>query len=92
MHCFVSYIIAHILFIGAVCRIDNIELGIAVQIQNIGEGFFFSPGPSSSDLMHTQVARLTTPTGTSAHEYELNEIGLRCFFRHGNPGCQNTIG
>ncbi len=28
---------------------------------------FFSPGPSSSDLKQRQDARLTTPTGTSAH-------------------------
>ncbi len=28
---------------GAVCRIDIIELGIAVQIQNIGDGFFHQP-------------------------------------------------
>ncbi len=33
---------------------------------------FFSPGPSSSDLTHRQVARLTTPTGTRAHDDELN--------------------
>ncbi len=30
---------------GAVCRIDTVELGIAVQIQNIGEGFFHQPPP-----------------------------------------------
>ncbi len=40
---------------------------------------FFSPSPSSSDLTHTQVARLTTPTGTSANADEWQEI--RCVFR-----------
>ncbi len=50
-----------VLYVG----LTAVELGIAVQMQNIGDGFFFSPGPS--DLTHTQVARLTTPTGTSAH-------------------------
>ncbi len=62
---------------GAVCRI---ELGIAVQITS----------PSSSDLRHTQVARLRTTTGTSAHDDEWNEI--HCFPPTGNPGCRNTIG
>ncbi len=33
-----------------------------------------SPSSSSSDFTHTQVARLTIPTGTSAHEDEWNEI------------------
>ncbi len=59
-NCFVKFRIK-----GAVCRI---ELGIAVKIQNIGEGFFHQP--SSSDLTHAQDARLTTPTGTSAHDDE----------------------
>ncbi len=49
-------------------------------MQNIGEVFFFSPGPSS-DLIN--VARLTTPTGKSAHDDESHETG--------NPGCRNTI-
>ncbi len=35
---------------------------------------FFSPGPSSSDLEHTQAVRLTTPTGTRAHDDDSNEI------------------
>ncbi len=55
---------------GAVCRIDMVEMDIAVQIQNIGEGSCH-PAPPSSDLMHTQVARLTTPTGTSVHDDEV---------------------
>ncbi len=37
------------------------------------ETFFFT-SPSSSDLTHAQVARLTTPTGTGAHDDECNEI------------------
>ncbi len=44
---------------GPVCRIDLVvELGIAVQIQNIGEGFFTRP---LLRLEPTQAARLTTP-------------------------------
>ncbi len=44
------------------------ELGIAVQIQNIGDVFFHQP--LLLRLMHKQVASLTTPTGTSAHDDE----------------------
>ncbi len=44
---------------GPVCRIDLVvELGIAVQIQNIGVGFFTRP---LLRLEPTQAARLTTP-------------------------------
>ncbi len=46
-----------VLYVGLTLAV---ELGIAVQIENIGEGFFTRP----------QVARLTTPTGTSAHDDE----------------------
>ncbi len=57
--------------------------GIAVQIQNIGD-VFFSPGPSSSDLKHTQVARLT-------HQQErahmtMNGIKYAVFSANWQPG------
>lgn len=43
-----------------------VDMGIAVQIQNIGEGFFFfSPGLSDEDSTQMQVARLTTLIGVS---------------------------
>ncbi len=57
-----------VIFKGAVCRIVvAVELGIAVQIQNIGDVFFHQPLLLRLDA---QVARLTTPTGTSAHDDE----------------------
>ncbi len=58
-----NYLLNHlkVLYVGLT------RLNLAVQ--NIGVGFF-SPGPSYSDLKHMQVARLTTPTGTSAHDDE----------------------
>ncbi len=54
----------------------GLTLGIAVQIQNIGEGFFTSP--SFSDLMHMQVARLTTPTRTK-HTWRWMKWNTLCF-------------
>jgi len=45
-----------------------VELGIAVQIQNIGEGFFTRP--LLLRLEHMQVASLTTQTGTSTLDDE----------------------
>ncbi len=56
-------------------------VGLAVQIQNIGDGFF-SPGPSSSDLTHKQVAR---------HQQErahmtMNEIKNAVFSANWQPG------
>ncbi len=49
-------------------------VGLNLVLQSnfkILETFFFT-SPSSSDLTHVQDARLTTPTGTSAHDDELN--------------------
>ncbi len=65
-----------------------VELCIVVQIQNIGEVFFHSPPSSSSDLMHTQVARLTTPTGTSAPSLaaSMTEMKYAVFSANWQPG------
>ncbi len=59
---------------GAVCRIDTQRLNYVLQSKfKILETVFFT-NPSSSDLTHAQDARLTTPTGTSAHDDEWNEM------------------
>ncbi len=64
-------------FKGAVCRIDIDGWTRYCSPNSKYWRRFFSPGPSSSDLTHRQVDRLTTPTGTSAHEW--NEIrGVFC--------------
>ncbi len=55
---------------GAVCRIDTSGWTRYCSPNCKYWRGFFSPGPS--DLMHAQDARLTTPTGTSAHDDELN--------------------
>ncbi len=47
-----------------------VELGSAVQIQNIGEGFFHPAPPPQT----WRTRRLTTPTGTSAHDNEKHEM------------------
>ncbi len=46
---------------------------------------FFSPGPSSSDLRHRQVARLTTPTPTWHMTMKMNEIKYAVFSANWQP-------
>ncbi len=50
---------------------------------------FFSPGPSSSNLTFTQVARLTTEHTFLGSFHDWNML---CLPSTDNPGCRNTIG
>ncbi len=50
-----------------------VELGITAQNQIIVEGFFH-PAPPPQTQRHAQVARLMTPTRSSAYEDDWNEI------------------
>uniref|UniRef100_A0A8C2BUK9 Oxidation resistance protein 1 n=1 Tax=Cyprinus carpio TaxID=7962 RepID=A0A8C2BUK9_CYPCA len=55
---------------GIMCPLDEVQSAAVYReitdskIRDSIPPVFFSPGPSSSDLRHTKVARLTTPTGT----------------------------
>ncbi len=74
------------------CSMSSLKVLYVGLIQNskYWRGFF-SPGLSSSDLTHMQVARLMTPN-RNERTWRWMTWNTLCFPAIGNPGCRNKIG